>query len=264
MEEAQRLEIPHTPKPNFWLDRSRAEYEVADVIVVPSHYSQRSFLERGFDPAKIVRAPLDFPVLYQPQSAPLTPHREFIVGALGGNVLRKGYLDLLEAWRRAALPNARLLIKASESELRRSPRLRAYLDSCSNVEVVGYVEDIATFYRRCDVFCLPSIDDGFGLAMLEALSCGVPVIVTENVGASELLSGEQVGYVIPIRKADAIAERLQTLYDNPDLRAEMARNALLFSAQLRTTKGIYFDTIRDLYSRITPKQSSDAGRRRSA
>ena len=245
--EAERLEVPYRHKPRSWMDRSRAEYELADYIVVPSAYSRRSFLERGFDESRVVMTPLDFPMLYKGPPAPLPNREEFVVGTLGGSLLRKGFLYLLEAWEELALPNARLLLKAPANELRRSPRLRSYLDRLPNVEVLGYIQDISAFYRRCDVFCLASVDEGFGLAMLEALSNGVPVIVTENVGAGELLPGSGAGFVVPIRSSAAIAERISALYEDHALRAGMAGNALTFSEGLTKAPGGYFDRVKALY-----------------
>jgi glycosyltransferase involved in cell wall biosynthesis len=258
--EAEVLGVPYRPKPDFWMDRSHAEYALADFIVVPSAYSRRSFLERGFDAKKIVRAPLDVPMLYRGRPAPRARGDVFVVGTLGGNMLRKGFEYLLEAWKRLALPNARLLIKASERQLRRSPILRQYLDSCPNVEVLGYIPDIASFYRRCDVFCLASVDDGFGLGMLEALANGVPVVVTENVGAAELLPGTGAGVVVPIRSADALAEKILSLYQDPALRAQMGENALRFSERLIETPGGYFNSIRELYGNVAALGPTRAGR----
>jgi glycosyltransferase involved in cell wall biosynthesis len=246
------------------MDRSHAEYALADFIVVPSAYSACTFVERGFDAKKIVKVPLDVPMLYSGRPAPRAKDDLFVVGTLGGNMLRKGFVYLLEAWRRLALPNGRLLIKASERALRRSPVLRQYLDSCPNVEVVGYVPDIASFYRRCDVFCLASVDDGFGLAMLEALANGVPAVVTENVGAAELLPGTGAGVVVPIRSADALAEKILSLYLDTELRAQMRESALRLSERLTETRGGYFNSIRELYGNVAAVGRTRAGRRASA
>ena len=59
-----------------------------------------------------------------------------------------------------------------------------------------------------DVLVLPSLGEGFGLVVTEALACGLPVIVTPNVGASDLVHDGQEGFVVPVCSADAIAERL--------------------------------------------------------
>lgn len=255
-EEAARLEVPFRRKPKFWLERTRAEYDVADFIIVPSSYSRRTFLERGFDPAKVVTAPLDYPMLYRGRPEPKRPGGEFVVGTLGGSLLRKGFIDLLEAWQRLALPNARLLIKASERELRRSPRLARYLDAMPNVEVLGYIEDISSFYRRCDVFCLASVDDGFGQVVVEAFANGVPVVATENVGASELIPPTEAGFVVPIRSPAAIAGKLQLLHDDRELRGRMGANALAYSERAARSAGGYAESIRSVYERAISLRES--------
>ena len=262
-QEAEALGIRYRKKPSFWMDRSRAEYELADFIVVPSEYTRRSFIERGFPVAKIAKAPLDLPVLYSGCAVQRPPSGEFVVGTLGGNVLRKGFLYLLQAWKQLRLPNSRLLIKAPEAELRRSPVLAEYLASCPNIEIQGYFEEISSFYRQCDVFCLASIDDGFGLVMVEALANGLPVIVSQNVGASEVLPETDAGFVVPIRDADAIAEKLYQLYADRALRAHMGERALALTERLASSEGQYFKSIQRLYedarrlSTAPPKVSRD-------
>jgi glycosyltransferase involved in cell wall biosynthesis len=76
-----------------------------------------------------------------------------------------------------------------------------------------------------DVLVLPSLGEGFGLVVTEALACGVPVIVTANVGASDLVRDGREGFVVPVRSADAIAERLKTLDGDRELLAAMSRQA---------------------------------------
>jgi len=102
-------------------------------------------------------------------------HPEFTVGVVGGEPVRKGYLYLLDAWERLALANARLLIR-SDANFVRYPALQQRLARLSNVEIVRYVPDINNFYQRCDVFVLPSVDDGFGMALFEAMANEVPCI----------------------------------------------------------------------------------------
>jgi glycosyltransferase involved in cell wall biosynthesis len=76
-----------------------------------------------------------------------------------------------------------------------------------------------------DVLVLPSLGEGFGMVVTEAMSCGLPVIVTPNVGASDLVRDGREGFVTPVCSADAIAERLQTLNRDRELLAAMSRNA---------------------------------------
>ncbi len=97
----------HAP---WFIDRQVEEYERADFILSPSEYSRRSFPE--YIRRKTVLAPLLGrarilgPRVAKPKGAP------FVVGVVGGQPLRKGYLYLLQAWKQLALPNARLKIRS--------------------------------------------------------------------------------------------------------------------------------------------------------
>jgi glycosyltransferase involved in cell wall biosynthesis len=217
-EEAEKVGAKYRPEPSWYRDRQLEEYDLAEVILTPSRYSARTF-----PPAlqsKIVIAPL----LGRVQAAlatPSTPHDKFTVGVLGGNPLRKGYLYLLEAWKQLALPNARLLLRVGD-DFSRFPRLTELLHQLPNVEIIRYVPNIADFYRRCDVFCLPSVDDGFGMALCEAMAHGVASIATQNCGASELLTNGTDGLIVPPRNSESLAEVIHHLYRDPRLRHKLA------------------------------------------
>jgi len=85
--------------------------------------------------------------------------------------------------------------------------------------------EVLEVMKKSDVLVLPSLSEAFGLVVTEALSCGLPVIITANVGAGDLVSDGREGFIVPICSADAIAERLDTLSHDPDLLAAMSENA---------------------------------------
>lgn len=82
------------------------------------------------------------------------------------------------------------------------------------------------------MFCLPSIEDGFGLVLGEALSHGLPIITTCNTGADEIILDNENGFVIPIRSSKKILEKLQMLVDNPDLLAQIRFNSIAKAKKL--------------------------------
>ena len=217
-EESAKLGVPFSPQPEWFRDRQLAEYAEADHILTPSEYTRVTFPEalRG----KIVKAPLFGRCTFPSQTHPAR-HAEFTVGVVGGDPGRKGYLYLLEAWERLALPNARLLIR-SDADLAHYPALAQRLTRISNVEIVRYVPDINDFYQRCDVFVLPSVDDGFGMALFEAMANEVACIATTHCGSSELLTPGRDGIVIPPRSADLLAEALLSLHQQEGLRRTLA------------------------------------------
>ncbi len=220
-EEAEHLGARFHPQPSWFRDRQLEEYALASSILVPSRYTAASFPVDLRN--KLVLAPLLGRGL---NTAAVTNAHDgtFTVGVLGGNPIRKGYLYLLQAWKQLALPNARLLIR-SQGNFDQYPRLRELLRQLPNVEFASYVDNIASFYSRCDVFCLPSVDDGFGMALTEAMAHGLPCVATRNCGASELMTPNLDGLVVPARDPEALAAALLRLYREPALRESLGQAA---------------------------------------
>ena len=131
-----------------------------------------------------------------------------ILGTIGGNPLRKGLIYLVEAWQNLKLKNATLLIKTSEAELKKNTELYKKILKDDTINIVSYIKNIENFYLDCDLFCLPSIDDGFGLVVLEAMSVGIPVITTKNVGASEFIKHNVNGFVGEKRDVSFIEDKI--------------------------------------------------------
>ncbi len=216
--ESEKTGARFHPQPSWFRERQLAEYELADTILVPSHYTAKSFPLT--QQSKILVAPL---LGRATRSGPREPHsnRPFTIGVLGGNPLRKGYLYLLEAWNRLALPNARLLIRSS-SDFSNYPKLTELLAASQHVELIEYLPNIAEFYESCDLFVLPSVDDGFGMALFEAMANGVASIATRNCGASELLTDGVDGLVIDAASTEQLMASLLSLYSDSDRRRAIA------------------------------------------
>jgi glycosyltransferase involved in cell wall biosynthesis len=86
--------------------------------------------------------------------------------------------------------------------------------------------ELKNLMSRSHVMVLPSIEEGFGMVMAQAMACGCPVIASRNTGGEDLFDDGQEGFIVPIRDVDALANRLQQLADQPDLRAAMGQRAL--------------------------------------
>jgi glycosyltransferase involved in cell wall biosynthesis len=82
---------------------------------------------------------------------------------------------------------------------------------------------MAEEFRRADVFVLPTISDSFALVHLEALACGVPVITTPNCGS--VVRDGLDGFIVPIRDAKMLAERIEQILTDRSLRKRMSENA---------------------------------------
>lgn len=218
VEEARKVGGIFRPNSPWFIERQVEEYERADVILTPSEYSRRSYPEHL--KRKTVLAPLygRSKVAPRPTRAAGSP---FVLGVVGGHPLRKGYLYLLQAWKELALPHARLRVRSSD-DIFRYPVLKHLLAELPNVEMVGYVPDISEFYAACDAFILPSVDDGFGMALFEALANGVPSIATRHCGAAELLVPEQDFLLIEPFSVEQIKQSIHRLYTSKELRERLA------------------------------------------
>ena len=224
-EESERLGVAYQAEPEWFRDRQIAEYQEADVILVPSHYSQRSFPPE--QQAKVFIAPLSGRVQKPPipSSSAAIAGRPFTFGTVGAQPLRKGFLYLFEAWEKLQLPNARLLVRTN-ARLDTFPALRALLRRLPNVEIVGYARQMSDFYRRFDAFVFPTVDDGFGMALTEAMAHGLPSIATDHCGAAELFTAGEDLLQVPMRDSDALAAAMEQIYKSADLRDMLRKNAL--------------------------------------
>lgn len=246
--EADTLGMKLNYSSNEFNDRAREEYEVCDKIILPSDYSLQSFIDRGFPKSKLIKAPLNsnFIPKYTATAKNKTSEAPFIVGFVGGNFLRKGVAYLITAWQNLKLHNAILKLKISINELTRIPEYFNKINSDPSIEITGYVDDIEDFYKDCDVFCLPSIDDGFGMVVFEALACGVPVIVSENAGASELLINKTCGNVVEARNPNQLSESILKYYDNREHLVQAKQEAIMFYKKFTKTDR-HFAAMKDLY-----------------
>ena len=209
------------------------EYAQADWISVPSQFCFDSFVAQGVPPEKLLKIPYGARLerFWPSGDQPISTDQEFRVLFVGFAGPRKGFLDLLEAFRRFQHPRKRLVLIGSLS-----PEAHCLLDSTDGtaIEVLGSVANaqLREHYGRASVFVLPSIEEGLAMVIGEAMACGCPVIASTNTGASELISDGVEGFIVPICSPQLIADCLQQLADDPELRNRMARAALARVQQL--------------------------------
>ncbi len=192
------------------------EFAAADHLFVLSTHARRTLLDRGVDETKMIKTELGVDlVLFGPRGH--RPDATFRIIFVGQITQRKGISYLVEAFRQAAIPSSELLFVG---EVIGTPRPWIEVPGVRHVPPVPRAE-LPALYRSADVYVLPSLAEGFPLTTLEAMACGLPVIVSENTFAHDVLTEGHDGFVVPIRDAGAIAERLLTLSRDPDLRSRM-------------------------------------------
>jgi glycosyltransferase involved in cell wall biosynthesis len=125
--------------------------------------------------------------------------------------LLKGIPYLLEA-----VPDA-TLVGTLHDEVRPWLRDAAVLPPVPRAE-------LPDLYRRAEVVVFPSVNDAFGLVILEAMACGIPVVASDRSGAPDIIDDGVDGFVVPARDSAAIRDRVERLRD-PRLRKTMGEAA---------------------------------------
>lgn len=143
-----------------------------------------------------------------------------------GRLLRiKGVRHLLGAFPRvlARSPQARLLI-VGDGEEHEALRASAHrLGISPRVTFLGTLphEDVIRCMRAADLLVLPSLVESFGIVLLEAMGCGLPVVASRVMGIPSLVEDGVNGFLTPPGDEDALADRITLLLSDPDLRARM-------------------------------------------
>jgi glycosyltransferase involved in cell wall biosynthesis len=129
-----------------------------------------------------------------------------------------------------------------------------------NVRIISYIPDISAFYGECDAFILPSVDDGFGMALFEAVANGVPSIATRNCGASELLLNERDALLIDAFSVEQIKYSLQRLYESQELRERLTLSgpAAVEALQVGGVAKPYEDGIGRLFQAVAAAKSLES------
>ena len=149
--------------------------------------------------------------------------------------LRKGIPYLVQAFRSVNHPRKSLTFAGAASPQLQSEMSRRGLWP-NNVHCIGHVpqSELKSLMSKSHVMVLPSIEEGFGMVLAQAMACGCPVIASQNTGAEDLYHDGDAGFIVPVRDTDALTQRLQQLADQPALRQHMGQRAL---AQVQSMGG---------------------------
>jgi glycosyltransferase involved in cell wall biosynthesis len=228
-EEHARAGVPFRPFHRRETARRVREYEIADAILCPSRFVRDSFLAQGVPAERLYVVPYgaSFDKVATPKSGGDDRFRILYVGQID---IRKGLRYLLEAF-------AQLRHPAKELWLVGRPTHQTGLEGMAIPEGVRFLgtlkgEELLRAYREADVFALPTVEEGLAHVLGEALSFGLPIVTTAQSGGEDLFDEGREGYFVPARSPEALADKLQLLADDRDLRARMAAAARLRATQL--------------------------------
>lgn len=198
--------------------KMREEYEAADYVQVHSTFARDSFVKAGVDSSKILVCPLGYAPPRPREKRSGIENQRLKLLYVGRLELSKGVHLLLSAVQRFPIDELELTLVG-----RVMPEMQPFLRSLpENIRVVGAKssEELADFYLSSDVFVFPSLCDGFGLVILEAMTHGLPVIGSHYSAAPDIVVPNQTG-LLTYPETD-LAERIQWALDNREKLTSMA------------------------------------------
>jgi glycosyltransferase involved in cell wall biosynthesis len=209
-EENRRWNCAEPPVVRRHYERSRSMMEDIDFVFAPSTFVAGSFLSRGFKPEQILKDIYAVDLSrFVPATIPREKNRPLTIVSTGGLSLRKGAPYLLEAFRIVLRKHPGACFKLT-SEIRDSamPIVARYRDLPIDWAPRLPHQQLAERLQASDIFVMPSLEEGLVRTALEALACGLPVILTPNTGANDFVQPGVNGEVVPIRDAQATADAI--------------------------------------------------------
>jgi glycosyltransferase involved in cell wall biosynthesis len=223
-----------TKIPEEYFQRREQEWALADRIIVNSEWSRKALVKQGVAPEKLVVVPLAYEMADErwEMGTPLTPNSDlqpsntFRVLFLGQVILRKGIQYLMEAARKLEKENIQFDVVGPVGISK-----DAVASAPGNMIFHGPAirDEAASWYRKSDLFVLPTLSDGFGITQLEAMSHGLPVVTTPCCG--DVVSDGMDGFIVPPQDAGALAKTIGRYLAEPDLLRTQSQAALVKSKQ---------------------------------
>jgi glycosyltransferase involved in cell wall biosynthesis len=243
------IESPPLFDPPELVARKAEEFEVADILLTISEVQRRSFVEAGVPSRRLITIPLwadpelwfPPPVLRQVSRSPQL--RVLFVGTMG---LRKGIHYLIRALDDCGEAVQLTLVGANSREL------HSFMKQSRSIRYAGRKSkrQLRQMYWDSDVLVLPSLVDTFGFVAMEAMACGLPVIVTDNCGVPV----PDPSWRVPVMDSDSIAERLTLYVQDRDLCREHGLIAAEFARQFTPER--YRQNVQKLFCELLGLASS--------
>lgn len=228
---AQRLRRPYVLTVHDYLSEKeyvRLDDPLCARVITVSESVKRDFLAKtGFDPDRITVIPSGVDLSVKAREVPiLDPGHVPVVGTAGPLESVKGLPFFLGAASRVLQTgrDVEFLIAGAGPEEANLRRLARELGIASKVTFVPYLLNFAESLKAMDVFCLPSLQQGLGTIMLEAMALGIPVIASRVGGVYGVIHDQHNGLLVPPSNSRQLADRILELLSDPNRARHFGEN----------------------------------------
>ena len=209
--------ISYIPTPMDRIQKQLREIELCDKIWCPSKLAFDSYLENGVSREKLFLSPLGVDINYfKPREMACKGSLDHLVILFVGNInIEKGIHILIEAILVSGITSCKLILNGAVANYFQST-LDRMLKSLNDIGVdvsIGSGDPLKNF-QKADLFVLPSLHEAFGLVVLEAMACGLPVIVTDQVGALDYVVEGENGFVVAAGSVKQLADKIKFFDSN--------------------------------------------------
>lgn len=194
------------------LEKEEDEYRLATRLLCPSEFVVKTFLDKGYTREQLVRHIYGYDEnVYYPSNEPRDSKRGLKMLFVGVCAVRKGVHYALEAWLRSPASKDGTFLIAGEFLPAYQEKLTSMLAHPS-VKVLGHRKDVPELVRNSDILVLPSIEEGFGLVITEAMGSGCVPLASE--ACTEICSHMKTGLMHRIGDVETLTQHITMLYED--------------------------------------------------
>lgn len=217
--------VPNLPKQNFF---NRNIYQSAAKVIALSSAIKQS-LKHLMDNHSVAIIPSMFASLTSDVEKVRTIKNryadKFIVGHIGALVNKhKGQFYLIEAARQLqqSCPQIQFILLGSGYD---EQQLKQQAKGLKNIEFTGFVTDVGSYLQSFDLFAFPSLQEGLGSILLDAMQAELPIVGSDVDGIPDIIQHNENGLLVPPADSAALAKAIMTLYNDADLRCRLVQSA---------------------------------------
>ena len=240
------------------LHKEEEEYRLATRLLCPSDFVVKTFLDKGYSREQLVRHIYGYDErVYYPAKEPRDSQRGLTMLFVGVCAVRKGVHYALEAWLRSPASQTGKFLIAGEFLPAYREKLASMLAHPS-VKVLGHRNDVPELMRKSDILILPSIEEGYGLVIAEAMGSGCVPLASE--ACTEICSHMKTGLMHRVGDVDSLTQHITMLDEDRALLERLragsldAARAATWTAAGRVLLDVYRDTVASHLSKMSQSE----------